>query len=955
VEISATSRTERAGSEAESRSQGSWAQRSNLKEESVPILPTEGSVPLRSISCTARARATQQVEGSQPTSITRSKKRKRQGPTRNLLEKSPLSPPVERPHVPLRSASPHTTRARTAEQVEGSQPISAATPVERPVSLRSATPRTTRGSAVQQVEGSQPIPAARSKKRKPQGLSTTRSTTPKVSTSQSQHEDSSEQHIPTQVPDAAIDSGVALSLEGPSTEVAETTFLETTNDHSVEYHSRVELIADNPPSVSSLLSAASSPQQVEEAVLYEASPTPDQILDELGIEGEAIFVKEPVSHEPSPTPSLILVGHNVLEIEDEVVFVKEVPALPRLDDSVVAVQDRVIKLADTPRASPDPSASMTSKRTEYSTPSPRRALIASDDATTPTAEPDATQAFLAGFARGTDVQSPSRTRTEGQITQSDALMPAPLLPTASPITSVAVPRLPVPTPEPLRGLTIPLLLAAPVPNPPLNPRGFAEPDSQRPASHPSASQPPPSNPKFPPGSSKIPRRCSQCDHSLDQLIDIMTDSGGFAQWKKKCTYCRREVRRPKPCMCYKCQLRTEEDVNELPTQTTSSTGHVDVPNQATSSTSHVDVSNQAMSSTDLTLAPPVGQLRTMDNDGPFSYGWPLTSFLDDLTRDTNHRTVAFEGPDPIADASQRLATPDQDNTSTTFDLLDSTPMHIDSIADASQQLPTTDRAITPSTFDISEFNASDLGYHSDSDAQRYAVAGQLTYASNQLAAPALPAPAPYETQFANAFSSRGRPSDSSPHIIASYPPTPSLSTRSTSIVPTANSGYLPTPGLSSRNTSIVSTGNSKWPSPITPRDLTVLDNADWVTDSRPKLTRALRQIQKHWGSGWRAKLQAGGVYTDSRPSEKLAKSLARLSSFERNIVTLLNSLHAFRKDSSYNIHVTGTKADPDLVFGVYNGWLKSMSASQFDDWRSYLSTSKNYTDRPVHYMYSFIR
>lgn len=845
VEISATSRTEREGSEAESRSQGSWAQRRTLKEESVPILPTEGSVPLRSISCTARARAAQQVEGSQPTSTTRSKKRKRQAPTRNLLEESPLSPPVERPPVPLRSASPHTTRARTAEQVEGSQPISAATPVERPVSLRSATSRTTRGSAVQQIEGSQPISAARSKKRKRQGLSTRRSTTPKVSTSQSQHEDSSEQHIPTQVPDTAIDSGVALSLEGPPTEVAETTFLETTNDDGVGYHSRVELIADNPPSISSLHSAASFPQQVEEGVLYEASHTPDQSLDELGIEGEAIFVKEPASREPSPTPSLILVGLNVLEIEDEVIFVKEVPVLPRLDDYVVAVQDHAIKLGDTPRASPDPSTSTTSKPTEYSTPSPRRALVASDDATTPTAEPDATQAFLAGFARGTDVQSPSRTRTEGQITQSDALMPVPLPPIVSPITFVAVPRLPVPTPEPLRGFTIPSLLAASVPNPPRNPRGFANPDSQRPASHPSASQPPPSKPKFPPGCSKIPRRCSQCDHSLDQLVDIMTDSGGFAQWKKKCTYCRREVRRPKPCMCYRCQLRTEEDVNELPTQTTSSTGHFDVPNQATSSTGHVDVPNQAKSSTDPTLAPPVGQRQTMDNDGPFSYGWPLTSFLDDLTRDTNYRTMAFEGPDPIADASQQLATTNKDITLTTLDLLEFTPMDLGSIAVARQQLVTTDRATTPTTFDIPEFNPSDLGYHSDSDAQRNAVAGQTTYASNQLAAPALPAPAPYETQFENAFSSSGRNSDSSPHLNASYPPTPSLSTRSTSIVPTGNSGYLPTPSLSSRNTSIVPTGNCKWPSPVTPRNLTILDDADWVTDSRPELTRAIKQIQKH--------------------------------------------------------------------------------------------------------------
>jgi hypothetical protein len=385
----------------------------------------------------------------------------------------------------------------------------------------------------------------------------------------------------------------------------------------------------------------------------------------------------------------------------------------------------------------------------------------------------------------------------------------------------------------------------------------------------------------------------------------MTDSGGFAQWKKKCTYCRREVRRPKPCMCYRCQLRTEEDVNELPTQATSYTGHVDVP-------------NQAMSSTDLTLAPPVGELRTIDNDGPFSYGWPLTSFLGDLTRDTNYRTMAFEGPDPIANASQQLSTTDQD--------------------------------VIPTTFDIPDFNPSDLGYHSDSDAQQNAVAGQNTYASNQLAAPALPAPAPYKTQFANLFSSSGRLSVSSPHLNASYPPTPSLSTRSTSIVPTGNSGYLPTPSLSSRNTSIVSTGNSKWPSPVTPRNLTILDDADWVTDSRPELTRAIKQIQQHWGSGWRAILQAGGVYTDSRPSEQLAKSLARLSSFERNIVTLLNSLQAFRKDSAYSNRMTGTRPDPDLgLFGAYDGWLKSMSALQFDDWRSFLSTSKKNMGRPAQY------
>lgn len=163
-----------------------------------------------------------------------------------------------------------------------------------------------------------------------------------------------------------------------------------------------------------------------------------------------------------------------------------------------------------------------------------------------------------------------------------------------------------------------------------------------------------------------------------------------------------------------------------------------------------------------------------------------------------------------------------------------------------------------------------------------------------------------------------------------------------------DSSYLPTSTLRSRSISVVPTGNSKWASPVIPRYLTTLDDADWVIDERSELTRAMRQIQQNWGSGWRAKLRAGGVCTDSQPNERLAKALARLSSFEVNIATLLNSLQAFRNDPSYNSRRTEKRSDfHSGLFGTYDVWLKSMSATQFDNWRSFLSTSKEYTCHPA--------
>ena len=678
AEIHAGSRTEREDSEDEDRPYGPWVQPRNLKEESPPSPPTECPVPSQTTTRTTRARAAQRVEGSQSTSAARSKKRKRQVSTSNLMEESLPSTPVEHP-VPLRTAIPRPTRARAVQQVECSESLSAARSpsIERPVSLRSTTPRiaiprTTRARAEQQVESSQPMSAARSKKIRRQGPSTNRSNASRLSTSRSQHEDNSQQHTPMHIPDTAIDSCVAPGPEGPPTEVVEMISSKSTNDDRVRYCSRVEMIADNPPSIPSFQSEASSSQQGEEAVL----------------------------HEPSPTPS------------DEVIFMREVQIVP----------------------------------------------------------------------------------------------------------------LPMPAPEPLRRLTIPSMLASPVLNPPRNPCVFANPQCQRPASHPTVSQPPPSNTKFPPGSSKVPRRCSQCDHSLDERIDIMTDSGGFAQWKKKCIYCRREVGRSKPCTCYRCQLRKQEDINELPTQATPSTGHVDLP-------------NQAISSTDPTSAPVAGQLRTMDNDGSFLHGRPLTLLLDEPTRDTSYRSMAYNGPASIADASQQVAT--------------------------------TDRGIIPTTYLAPGFNPSDLSYRLDSNAQQNTVAGHATYATYRPNAPINPAPAPSEAHDVDMLSSSARPSVSSPHV---------------------NPSYLPTPALSSRSNSVVSTGNTIWSSPVIPTDLITLSDADWVIEEQPELTKAIRQIQQHWGSGWRAKLQAGGVYIDIRPNEELAKSLARLSAFERDLVTLLNSL-----------------------------------------------------------------
>jgi hypothetical protein len=251
-----------------------------------------------------------------------------------------------------------------------------------------------------------------------------------------------------------------------------------------------------------------------------------------------------------------------------------------------------------------------------------------------------------------------------------------------------------------------------------------------------------------------------------------------------------------------------------------------------------------------------------------------------------------------------------------------------SIADASQQVATTNKDSTPTPFNLPDLNPLDLGYHSDSDIQQEnAVAGQATYARNQPIAPAYSAPAPYNINSVDTFPSSAWFAVPSPQV---------------------NPSYLPTPTLSSRSISVVSTGNSKRPTPVTPRNLTIMDDADWVIDERPELTRAMRQIQQNWGSGWRAKLQAEGIYTDSRPNEQLAKSLARLSSYERNIVTLLNSLQAFRNDLAHNNRSTKTQTDSHFgLFGAYDGWLKSMSASQFDDWRSFLSTSKKHMGRSM--------
>lgn len=851
AEIHAGSRTEREDSEAEERPYGPWAQPRDLKEEDPLDPPTEHSVHLPAATpSTTRARAAQEVEESQPISATRSKKRKRQASTSNLTQEDPPSLPVEQ-SVRLPTAIPHTARARAAQPVKGSQPIS----------------------------------AVRSKKRKHKRPSTSRSKAPKVSTTSSQHEDASEQHIPTHAPDIAIDPDVAISSEWPPTEVAGTNLSETTNGDRVGYRSRVELIPDNPPSISSFQTEASFSQQGEDAVLCE----------------------------PSPTPSLILVGHNDMDIEDEVIFAKEVPVLPRVDEYVAAVdaQDHIIILWDTPRASSDLSASTTSKPTEYSNSSRRRALVASEDGPTLEAEPDATQAFLEEIARGTHTQSPSRTGTKNQITQSDAMMPAPLPPMASPITCVAMPRFPMPEPEPLKGPTRPSILASPVLNPQRDPRGFAKPESQRPASHPSASQPPPSNLKFPPGSSKAPRRCSQCDHSLDGLVDIMTDSGGFAQWKKKCTYCRREVRRPKHCMCYRCQSRTDEDVNELPAQATPSTGHVDVP-------------NQVMSSSGSTSAPVVRQLPTMDDNVPVWHGLPGT---DEPTSDTDSDSMAFNGPASIVDARQQLATTGREIMPAALDIPYFIPLDLASITLPNQQLATTGRDITSTTYDVPDFNLSELGYHSDSNSQQNAVAGQATFANYQPNAPACPVPAPHETRSEDTPPGGAQLSVPSPYV---------------------DSSYLPTSTLRSRSISVVPTGNSKWASPVIPRYLTTLDDADWVIDERSELTRAMRQIQQNWGSGWRAKLRAGGVCTDSQPNERLAKALARLSSFEVNIATLLNSLQAFRNDPSYNSRRTEKRSDfHSGLFGTYDVWLKSMSATQFDNWRSFLSTSKEYTCHPA--------
>lgn len=793
AELHAGSRTEREDSVAEERPYGPWPQPRNLEVEDPLDPPTENSVHLPAATpSTTRARAAQEVEESQPKLATRSKKRKCQASTSNFMQEDPPNLPFEQ-SVRLPTALLPPTRARSVMQVEEFQHISAARspPIERPVPLRNAIPRTatphiTRARAAQPVQGSQPMLAARSKKRKRERSSASRSKAPKVSTTWPQHEDTSEQHTPTHVPDTAIDPAVAIGSEGPSTGVAETNLSETTNGGRVGYRSRVELIPDNPPSIASFQSEASFSQQGEEAVL----------------------------REPSPTPSLILLGYNDMDIEDEMIFVKEVPVLPRLDESVVAVdaQDHVIILCDTPEASSDPSASTTSKPKEYSNSSRRRALVASEDGPTLKAEPDANQAFLEETARDIHTQSLSRTRTKNQITQSDAMMPAPLPPMASPITAVATPRFPMLEPEPLKRPTRPSILASPVLNPQRDPRDFANPESQRPASHPSALQPPPSNLKFPPGSSKVPRRCSQCDHSLDELVDIMTDSGGFAQWKKKCTYCRREVRRPKPCMCYRCQSRTDEDVNEVPAQATSSTGHVDVP-------------DQVMSSSGSTSAPVARQLPTMDGNVPVWHGLPGT---DEHTSDTDYDSIAFNCPALIVDARQQLATTGREIMPAALDLPDFNPPDVASIPDASQQLATTGRNFTPTTYDLPEFNPSDLGYHSDSNSQQNAVAGQATFANYQLNAPTCLVPALHETYSEDTTPGGVRLSVPSPHV---------------------NSSYLPTPTLSSRSISVVSTGNSEWASPIIPRNLTTLDDADWVIDERPELTKAMRKIQQNWGSG----------------------------------------------------------------------------------------------------------
>ncbi|KAH6633711.1 hypothetical protein C7974DRAFT_177093 [Boeremia exigua] len=59
---------------------------------------------------------------------------------------------------------------------------------------------------------------------------------------------------------------------------------------------------------------------------------------------------------------------------------------------------------------------------------------------------------------------------------------------------------------------------------------------------------------LPPGASEKIPRCSGCHHSLDRVKDVLGGGKEFAQWRKKCVYCRQvDGPRPRPCRCHSCQ------------------------------------------------------------------------------------------------------------------------------------------------------------------------------------------------------------------------------------------------------------------------------------------------------------------------------------------------------------------------------------------------------------------